>query len=755
MASNSPLRLLVTARPADAEALQKTLATHGLAALLELADSLAELRLKLAQANWQVLVAYSGASLSPAQVLNTARELAPGRLVLVVANPASPDEARGLLRAGAHDVIRLEHLDRLPLAIESALQAGGAAAGGEDEYHEMFFRNQAIQLLIDPANGNISDANRAAAQFYGYERSVLRQMSVLQLSLEPRRAAAHLGEVAGGRQGSILTQHRLASGGVRDVEVQSSPVSRAGRTLLYAIVHDVTERLQRERELETVAHFAAVLRKAPTRAAMLPVILEQVQALVGADGAALVLRDSPSGDLVVALAHAWPEPIGTPLSDSSGLASQVVAIGQPEWRVTVPAGAQAAAPLSAQGHALGAVCVSLAAAPTPLQLRLLSAIADMTANALQRATLHEQTEQRLQRLAALHAIDLAITSSFDLRVTLGILLDHLMDQLEVGGAGILLLNAATQTLEYGAVRGLNSALMHQLPVRLSDSLAGRAATTGQPLRIADLASQRTLGGRPYHIGNDKFTSYYGVPLSAKGRVQGVLEILRRGPLPDDPDSREFIDSLATQAAIAIDSAAMFSDLQRSNVDLNLAYDATIEGWSRVLEARGVESPGHTRRVADQTIKLAQAAGFGGIDLVHARRGALLHDIGMLAVPETVLLKPGPLSDAERGVMRQHPDHGFEFLAPINYLRPSLDIPYCHHEKWDGSGYPRGLRGDHIPMAARLFALVDIWDALRADRPFRAAWPAERARAYIHAQSGIEFDPQLTELFMQIATNGRH
>jgi HD-GYP domain-containing protein (c-di-GMP phosphodiesterase class II) len=375
----------------------------------------------------------------------------------------------------------------------------------------------------------------------------------------------------------------------------------------------------------------------------------------------------------------------------------------------------------------------------------------MTANALQRATLHEQTEQRLQRLAALHAIDLAITSSFDLRVTLGILLDHLMDQLEVGGAGILLLNAATQTLEYAAVRGLNSALMHQLPLRLGDSLASRVAATGQPVKLADLTDQGVSGSRPYHIGNDKFTSYHGLPLSAKGRVQGVLEIFQRGQLPADADSLEYIDSLATQAAIAIDSATMFSDLQRSNVDLNLAYDATIEGWSRVLEARGVESQGHTRRVADQTILLAKAAGFGRIDLVHARRGALLHDIGMLAVPEAVLLKPGPLSEAERLVMHQHPQHGFEFLAPINYLRPSLDIPYCHHEKWDGSGYPRGLRGDHIPTAARVFALVDTWDALLSDRPFRPAWPAERARAFIQAQSGIDFDPRLTAMFMQIAS----
>jgi PAS domain S-box-containing protein len=375
MAHQKLLTLLVTARPADADVVLKSLAAGGLAARLERIETLPLLRERLVEPDWQVLVAHSGASLSVAQVLSAAHELASGRPVLVVANPASTDEAKGLLRAGARDVIRLDHLDRLALAIEGVLMVLTAAPGTEDEYHEMFFRNQAIQLLVDPANGRIIDANRAAAQFYGYDRDLLRQMTMLQLSVEPKRAAAHLGEVAGGRQGAILTQHRLASGSVRDVEVQSSPVSRAGSTLLYAIIHDITERLQRERELETVAQFAATLRKAPTRSAMLPVILEQLQSLVGASGAALMLREPLSGDLVVALAQGWPESTGTHLAAGSGLASQVVATGQAEWRVAAQPGAQAAAPLAAQGHSLGAVCVSLAAAPTPLQLRLLSAIA--------------------------------------------------------------------------------------------------------------------------------------------------------------------------------------------------------------------------------------------------------------------------------------------------------------------------------------------------------------------------------------------
>ena len=372
----------------------------------------------------------------------------------------------------------------------------------------------------------------------------------------------------------------------------------------------------------------------------------------------------------------------------------------------------------------------------------------MAANALNRSTLYEQTEQRVQRLAALHAIDIAITASFDLRVTLGIFLDHLVSHMQVDAAAVLLLNSATQTLEYAATRGLTTRPLGQPSPRLADSVPGRVASERRPLLIANLAETRPLGTRAYPAGQSSFTGYYGVPLVAKGRVQGVLEVMSRKALQPNPEWVEFFNSLTTQAAIAIDNATLFNDLQRSNVELNLAYDATIEGWSRVLEARGVEGGGHTRRVADLTVKLGQAAGFAPAELIHLRRGALLHDIGMLSIPESVLLKPGPLTDAERAIVQQHPDYGFSILAPIVYLRPALDIPYCHHERWDGGGYPRGLSGDLIPQAARLFTVVDVWDALRSEKPYRAAWTEAAALAYLQANAGKQFDPAMVKLFLQ-------
>ena len=188
---------------------------------------------------------------------------------------------------------------------------------------------------------------------------------------------------------------------------------------------------------------------------------------------------------------------------------------------------------------------------------------------------------------------------------------------------------------------------------------------------------------------------------------------------------------------------------RAAADLAQAYDAGLDGWSRALDLRDKETEGHTQRVATMTLRLARAVGVPEADLVQIRRGALLHDIGKMAVPDNILFKPGPLTDEEWKIMRRHPGHAYELLSPIAYLQAALDIPYCHHEKWDGSGYPRGLRGEQIPLSARIFAVADVWDALRSDRPYRPAWPDDRARAYIREQAGKHFDPRVADVFLQM------
>jgi putative two-component system response regulator len=191
------------------------------------------------------------------------------------------------------------------------------------------------------------------------------------------------------------------------------------------------------------------------------------------------------------------------------------------------------------------------------------------------------------------------------------------------------------------------------------------------------------------------------------------------------------------------------ELERANAELAEAYDTTLEGWSRALELRDQETDGHTRRVTEMTLRLARAMGLSEAERVHIRRGALLHDIGKMAIPDGILLKPGPLTPKEWSLMRHHPIYAHELLSPIRFLEPALDIPYCHHERWDGAGYPRGLKGEEIPLAARIFAVVDAWDALRSERPYHRALPEAEVRAQLQAQAGSHFDPAVVAAFLDL------
>jgi PAS domain S-box-containing protein len=189
-------------------------------------------------------------------------------------------------------------------------------------------------------------------------------------------------------------------------------------------------------------------------------------------------------------------------------------------------------------------------------------------------------------------------------------------------------------------------------------------------------------------------------------------------------------------------------IQRLNAELLIAYDETLEGWARALDLRDNNTEDHSVRVMDLTIDLANALGASESDLVHIRRGALLHDIGKMGIPDAILHKPGPLTEDEWRVMRMHPVFAYDLLSGIPFLRPAMDIPYYHHEKWDGSGYPLGLSGKHIPLAARIFSIVDVWDALSSDRPYRKRWTKHRILEYIRKEAGTRFDPELVGLFLE-------
>lgn len=282
---------------------------------------------------------------------------------------------------------------------------------------------------------------------------------------------------------------------------------------------------------------------------------------------------------------------------------------------------------------------------------------------------------------------------------------------------------------------------------MGEGMAGKVALERRALNVPNLNEYRDPVIRKPLAKMEGFAAYFGVPLIAKGKVIGVLETFHRSPLDPDQDWLYFLKALAGQAAIAIDSATTFDSLQRSNAELALAYDTTLEGWSAALDLRDKETEGHTQRVTELTVTLVRAMGLPAEELVHIRRGALLHDIGKMGIPDHILLKPGKLSDEEWEIMRKHPTYAYELLKPIAYLRPALEIPYSHHEKWDGTGYPLGLKGEQIPLAARIFAVADVYDALTSDRPYRAGWPKEKVLEHIRSLAGIHFDPQVVQIFL--------
>ncbi len=525
-------------------------------------------------------------------------------------------------------------------------------------------------------------------------------------------------------------------------------------------------------ELEAVNRISTALRIAQTIDEIMPLLLDELLAVLDTPAGQVALHDAPSGELRVAVARGWfaETPPVAPADD--GIAGLALKTGEPyvtrEFatdrstselaRAKIPPGwGGTIVPIRTAQEIIGvfAVAVKLPRELTAGEIRLLATLSEIAGNAIHRVALHEQTEERLRRLDALHLIDTAIGASMDLRVTLNVLLDQVVTQLRVDAADVLLLNPHTQVLEYAAGRGFRTAVIERSRVRMGQDFAGRAPLERRLIQITNLIEAGAATPYAELIAGEGFVVYFAAPLIAKGEIQGVLEIFHRTPFAPDSEWLDFIGTLAGQAALAIDNAAMFDGLQRSNFDISLAYDATIEGWARALELRDPESYGKTERVTEMTLTLARALGIGDEEIVHLRRGALLHDIGKMGIPDHLLRKGDALTAAEEEIMRQHPAIASQLLLPIAYLRPAIDIPYCHHERWDGRGYPRGLQGEQIPLSARLFAVVDAWDDLSSDQPGRPALAFAQAQQQLREQAGKSLDPAVVEVLLRLRreTNG--
>lgn len=370
-------------------------------------------------------------------------------------------------------------------------------------------------------------------------------------------------------------------------------------------------------------------------------------------------------------------------------------------------------------------------------------------------TVDDQLKHRQSQLGALMNVGQMINSSLGLKRVLEEVMDSLIALMRAE-RGFLMLREANGELSVRIARGIAQINLDEETFKVSRTIVRRVTESGEPVLTTNAQEDPRFGGQvsiaAYHL-----RSILCAPLKIKRDLIGVLYVDNRAHAGIFQESDlALISAFADQAAVAIENARLFENLQQTNfqleaanIELGIAYEATLHGWVSALDMRDKETEGHTQRVTVLTQRLAQRMGVDRDTLEHIRRGALLHDIGKMAISDTILRKEGRLTPEERAIMEQHPVHAYKMLSPIEFLRPAIDIPYRHHEKWDGTGYPHGLEGEEIPYAARIFAVIDVWDALTSDRPYHKARPHDEVRQSIQADSGKHFDPVVVKAFMQM------
>ena len=646
------------------------------------------------------------------------------------------------------------------------------------------YQNMTIGLYRTTPNGQIQLANPSLVRMLGFDS--FEELSQRNLETEGYEAGFERSEFKNliESQGEIHGYESAwtTKDGSTIYCRESAKAFRdtSGKVIYYeGTVEDITERRhaqdaleQKARELQTLYESAMTISSSLALEEVLNTVVEQTIKAINTDGCTISLLDPKRNALVTMVDYrkTFSDVMDTPgntyfLVDYP-VTNRALETHQPSvlyWNdpqidsrelalmERMDIGTLLLMPLVARDRVIGLMELyevdNKERVFTKDEVRLAQSLSVQTAIFIENARLFEQAELRLQRTEALHKIDIAIAGSMDVNAIFNVIFDQAFAQLGMDAIVILLFDPITQVLEYAAGRGFHTQALQETRLPLGQGYAGRAALGRQIIHISKLQTRTTDFLRSPTFSQEGFVSYYGVPLIAKGEIKGVLEIFHRQAFEAETEWLDFLESLAGQMAIAIDNATLFKDLQLSNIELTMAYDATIEGWSHAMDLRDRETQDHTLRVTAMAERLARAMGIGDADLVHIRRGGLLHDIGKMGVPDSVLLKPGKLTDEEWVLMRQHPQFAHDMLAPIPYLRPAMDIPYCHHEKWDGTGYPRGLQGEQIPLAARIFTVVDVYDALTSDRPYRKAWSKKKTLEYIREQSGTHFDPAVADAFL--------
>lgn len=637
-----------------------------------------------------------------------------------------------------------------------------------EQRYRLVVEDQASLVFRWLPDSTIIFANEAYCRFYGKPlEAIVGTRLTDRISQEGRDYIAHLCRSLRPETPIESYEEYVADAGGKMTWLnwlERGIFDQQGRLVEFQSVgSDVTARKQSETELDLRTRLNGALEFLNERMGMLPAVLGVLDVFFGARAMAFLVDEMVHANRLLEVRGLWypcletlPDLLEPLLASMHEKPRELRQLKPAEVPAPLREGSlvMIGLPICVQNKMTASIWLGMDQVSYE-QERLLNVVMQVVSHAFERATLAEETQQAVDRLMTLRAIDMAATASTDIRVTLGLVLDRVFRHFNASAGSVLIHLPEQQSLEMVVGRGFNSLAYQSMRLRLTDSLAGQAVHRREMIHSNQYQDVNDPACLVLRLSGDSFKTYVGMPLIATGQVKGVLELFFYQDFTLPSDWSEFLQTVAAQAAMAIENAQMFGQLQRSHAELIVAYDATIEGWARALELRDRETEGHARRVVDLTLQLARRMGYPESDLVDLRRGAILHDIGKMAIPDQILLKPGPLTESEWVIMHLHTTYGYEMLLSIPYLQGVVDIPYCHHERWDGTGYPRQLKGLQIPMAARLFSIVDVYDALSSDRPYRQAWPRGRTLAYIQSQSGHAFDPQVTELFVEIQSRTIH
>ncbi|MBI4316395.1 MAG: GAF domain-containing protein [Chloroflexi bacterium] len=497
---------------------------------------------------------------------------------------------------------------------------------------------------------------------------------------------------------------------------------------------------------------------------LIQTVLEKMLDTLGAQSGSVWLFSESQDRLVCRFQSGLALLVGATLGAGEGISGWVAqtqtpllindVTADPRWASRIDAESQfttrslMSVPLMVRGQSLGVLNLSNKTDRSPFrqdELAMVEVLAGLAALAIHNVQLFERERRQREQQALLQRVGDLLHETLDLDRLLQRVFEQVPRILQAEAASVWLVDDQLGMVMCRLATGMAADQLQHMKVPLGQGVVGLAAATGQTVLIADAGKDPRVFRQVDQNTGFVTRSLLTVPLLRRGRCLGALQTVNK--LTADgaftPSDQELLERLADSAALAIENAQLFTDLESS-------YEGTLDALAGALDLRDHETQGHSRRVTEYTVELARQAGVNGDDMIQVRRGALLHDIGKIGVPDRVLLKPGPLDDEERAEMRRHPLLGYEMLVGIPFLTRAAEIVLAHQERYDGEGYPCRLKGEDIPLGARLFAVADTFDAITSDRPYRAGRPYEVAAAEIKKESGKQFDPLAVEIFQSVS-----